>query len=82
MPSIIVVKATFDEEAQVWFTESADLPGLRIEADTLEHIQQKLPGAILDLLQACDDDDGQDGYDVPVELIAHASSRVRVRAGI
>ena len=80
MPSIIVVKATFDEEAQVWFTESADLPGLRIEADTLEHIQQQLPGAIMDLLEACEGGDGEGGYDVPVELIAHASSRVRFRA--
>jgi hypothetical protein len=82
MPSTIVVKATFDEEAGVWFTESADLPGLRIEADTLESIQQKLPGAILDLLEACDGDDGEDRHEVPVELIAHASSRVRLRANV
>jgi hypothetical protein len=59
MPSIIVVKATFDDEARVWFTESADLPGLRIEGDTLEQIQLKLPGAILDLLQAFDGDGGE-----------------------
>jgi hypothetical protein len=82
MPSIIVVKATFDDEAQVWFTESADLPGLRIEAETLEQVQEKLPGAILDLLEVCDGEDGSDFRDVPVELIAHASSRVRVRADL
>ncbi len=77
MPSIIVVKATFDDEAQVWFTESADLPGLRIEGDTLEQIQAQLPGAIQDLLEV---EGGGDGYDVPVELIAHASTRVRLHA--
>jgi len=78
MPSIIVVKATFDDEGQVWFTESVDLPGLRIEGDTLEEIQAKLPGAIQDLVEA--GDGGDEPYDVPVELIAHASSRVRLRA--
>jgi hypothetical protein len=33
MPNLIVVKATHDEEAGVWITESADLPGLRLEGD-------------------------------------------------
>jgi hypothetical protein len=80
MPSIIVVKATFDDEARVWFTESADLPGLRIEAETFEQLQEKLPCAILDLLEADEDDEGGDRRDVPIELIAHASSRVSLRA--
>jgi hypothetical protein len=79
MPSIIVVKATFDDEAHVWFTESVDLPGLRIEGDTLEQVQAKLPGAIQDLLEG---EGGDGGHDVPVELIAHASSRVRLGADI
>jgi predicted RNase H-like HicB family nuclease len=79
MPSIIVVKATFDEEGGVWFTESSDLPGLHIEGASVDELRAKLPGAILDLLEECDDDD-HDCVDVPVELIAHASSRVRIRA--
>jgi hypothetical protein len=78
MPSLIVVKATFDDEARVWHTESVDLPGLRIEADSLEGLQSKLPGAIADLLE--DEDGGEHYFDVPVELIAHASTRVRVRS--
>jgi hypothetical protein len=76
MPSIIVVKASFDDEAQVWHTESADLPGLRIEAGTLEDLRAKLPGAIIDLLEA--EGDSGDPREVPVELIAHASTRVRI----
>ena len=52
MPSIILVKATFDEEAGVWFTESADAAGLHIEAETLESLRDKLPSAIADLLDA------------------------------
>ena len=81
MPSIIVVKATFDDEAGVWVTESVDLPGLRLEAESVDQLQQKLPGAIVDLLETSDGDERSDWIDVPVELIAHASSRVRVRAG-
>jgi hypothetical protein len=80
MRHMIIVKATFDDEASVWFTESSDVPGLRIEAATFDELMAKLPGAILDLMDECDDDGGEDCCDVPVELIAHASSRVRIRA--
>ena len=49
--------------------------GLRLEGETLEELAEKLPGAILDLLEAGGEFD--DGVDVPVELIAHASTRIR-----
>jgi predicted RNase H-like HicB family nuclease len=73
---LIVVKATWDAEASVWVAESEDVPGLITEADTLEALQAKLPGIVQDLLEA--DDDGRE-VEVPIELIAHASSRVTVR---
>lgn len=76
--NIIIVKAARDAEAGVWFVESSDLPGLNLEADTLEELTDKLPGAVLDLLEAGGAGDDQD--DVPIELIAHASTRVRTRA--
>lgn len=72
--NIIVVKATRDPEAEVWYVESSDVPGLNVEADSLEEMLAKLPAAILDLLEGDGRDD--DGLDVPVELIAHASTRV------
>jgi hypothetical protein len=34
--SVIVVKAAFGPEAKVWFVEYSDVPGLNIEAETLE----------------------------------------------
>ena len=77
--SVIIVKAARDQEAGVWFIESSDVPGLHLEAESLEALADQLPGAILDLLEAS----GQlpaDGRDVPVELIAHASTRVRLAA--
>lgn len=76
--TVIVVKAVRDADAGVWLVEYSDVPGLRLEGETLEALADKLPGAILDLLE-CDGKLG-DGVDVPVELIAHASTRVRSRA--
>ncbi|MDN5869572.1 MAG: DUF1902 domain-containing protein [Nitrococcus sp.] len=75
---LIVVKAVRDAEAGVWLVESSDVPGLHLEGETLEELSDKLPGAILDLLEAAGD--LGDGIDVPVELIAHASTRVRAPA--
>ncbi len=75
--SLIVVKATWDPEASVWVAESEDVPGLITEADTLEALQRKLPGIIQDLLEP--DDDSSEEVEVPIELVAHASSRVTVR---
>ena len=77
--NIIVVKAARDPDAGVWFVESSDVPGLHLEAESLEALADKLPGAILDLLEASGDL-AADGQDLPVELIAHASTRVRVAA--
>ena len=77
MSRVIVVKAVFDPEAGVWLTESSDVHGLRIEAATLEALLERIPGAIQDLLEDCG---GDDLRDVPIELIAHASTRVRLGA--
>ncbi len=75
MTKVIVVKAAFDSEAGVWYTESGDVYGLRIEAPTLDALVERVPGAIQDLLE----EDGQSaGLDIPIEVIAHASTRVRV----
>lgn len=77
MSRVIVVKAARDADAGVWVVESSDMPGLHIEGDTLEELTDKLPGAILDLLEASGADET---VDVPVELIAHASTRIRIPA--
>ena len=77
---VIVVKAARDADAGVWFVESSDVPGLNLEGDTLEALAEKLPGAILDLLEAAGDLPDGEPHDVPIELIAHASTRVRIAA--
>jgi len=73
--SVIVVKAAFDPEAKVWFIEYSDVPGLNLEAETLENLQAKIPVALQDLLEETDGAGAP--FDIPVEIIAHASARVR-----
>ncbi len=75
MSDIIVVKANHDPDAGVWYTESSDVHGLRIEAETLEALVQRIPGAVRDLLE---DDERETDRDIPIEVIAHASTRVRI----
>jgi hypothetical protein len=71
--SLILVKAAYDADAAVWFVESSDLEGLNAEAPSLEALLHKLPGVVLDLLE----EEGSDDAEVPIELVAHASTRVR-----
>jgi predicted RNase H-like HicB family nuclease len=76
MSRLIVVRATWDDEAKVWVAESPDLPGLVTEAESLDALDAKLPGLIQDLLE--DDGQGDDHLDIPIEVIASYSRRVRV----
>ncbi len=75
--SLIVVKAAFDEDAGVWFVESSDLPGLNAEAPSVEELLRKVEVAAADLLE---EGDASFDLDVPIELVAHASARARVRS--
>ena len=70
---LILVKAAYDADAAVWFVELSDLEGVNAEAPSLEALLQKLPGVVLDLLE----EEGFDGVDLPIEVVAHASTRVR-----
>jgi hypothetical protein len=47
----ITVRAAWDPDAEVWYIEHSNLPGLHIEADTPLELYDKLPGAIEDLLE-------------------------------
>jgi hypothetical protein len=77
MSKLVVVKAVFDPDAEVWFTDSGDLPGLRLEGSSVDELMAKLPDAVVDLLQ--DSGETMDG-DVAIELIAHASTRASLSA--
>jgi predicted RNase H-like HicB family nuclease len=73
--TLIIVKAAWDPDAAVWWVEHSDLPGLNLEAESLEALRDKLPGAVEDLMEAA----GQTGErEVQIEIIAHAHARVRL----
>jgi hypothetical protein len=47
----VTVSANHDPDAQVWWVEETTLPGLRLEADSLDRLVERLPDAVLDLLE-------------------------------
>lgn len=71
MRRTITVKASFDPEANVWYVEESDLPGLSAEADTLELLAGKLSGMVADLFEENGFDDVPADSAPPIELIAH-----------
>jgi predicted RNase H-like HicB family nuclease len=76
MGRLIVVKATWDPEANVFVAESGDVPGLVTEAESIKALVAKLPGLIQDLLEV--DGAETEEIEVPIEIVAHASMRVRL----
>jgi hypothetical protein len=46
----INIFAEWDPEASVWVATSEDIQGLAIEAPTLEHLAERLPGVLEDLI--------------------------------
>jgi Domain of unknown function (DUF1902) len=77
MPTI-VVRASWDGEADVWVAQSTDLPGLLTEAGTLQLLAAKLPNMIRDLVELPENVSGAE-VEVNVEVIASISTRARVR---
>lgn len=75
----VKVTAGFDREAQVWFVEDSSLHGLNVEGATLEDLIEKLPGAVLDLLEI--EAAGQVGLeagDVPIEVVARTETHAHL----
>jgi hypothetical protein len=68
----VTVKASWDDEAQVWYVKESSLPGLHLEADTPVELYGKLPGAIEDLLE------GSGAQEVVFDFIT--TGRVKIAA--
>jgi predicted RNase H-like HicB family nuclease len=75
---LIIIRAKFDPDADVWFVEDSDFPGINAEASTLEALVKKLPAIVEDLVEAA----GFEGTerDIAIEVIAHAHTRARLKA--
>ena len=72
----VIVRASWDEEAQVWYVHDSDIPGLSTEAASLEELRERLRVIIPDLLS--------DRPDIPpeleVDLIAYSHDRMTLHA--
>jgi len=70
----IIVKATWDDEANVWVAETDDIDGLSTEADTFEMLKEKVLRMIPELIQL----NGlkSDLPHIPVHFMAEQNSRV------
>jgi predicted RNase H-like HicB family nuclease len=75
---LIVVRATYDPQAKVWWSESSDLYGLHAEGATLEELRDKLPAMIGDLIEANEPE--WLGRDIAVEIVAHGRLELTVPA--
>ncbi|PYB77913.1 hypothetical protein DMY87_01895 [Rhizobium wuzhouense] len=45
------MRATWDDEAEVWVATSNDIEGLAVESDSMEKLQPKVMAAVADLLE-------------------------------
>ena len=75
---LIVVRAAWDDDAGVWYTESSDLFGLNAEAPTLEALRDKLPAIAADLI--ADNHPDRIGDEFAIEIIAHTHTKVLATA--
>jgi predicted RNase H-like HicB family nuclease len=71
---MIVVRATWDQDAGVWVATSDDLPGLITEADTFDILRTKIPGMAAELLEL----EGTAGGlpEIPIHIIAEHTTRI------
>jgi len=74
LKTIYLIRAEWDDKAQVWVATSDDVPGLATEADTLEALSAKLESLVPELLDA---NGLPDGDEVPFELLARKFSVVQ-----
>ena len=76
--SSIVVRAQWDDEAEVWVASSTDIAGLSVKAETIETLNKKVLAALSDLIEL----NGVDTElsEIPVHLLAEQFSRAPVQS--
>jgi predicted RNase H-like HicB family nuclease len=51
MTKVLLVRADWDPDAEVWFADSDDVPGLATEGETMEALMSKLKVMVPELLE-------------------------------
>lgn len=72
----VIIRASWDDEAAVWYVEESDVPGLSTESDTLEGLSRRIRDIIPDLLEDVADRPDE----IEIDLIAHRHERVKTAA--
>lgn len=49
---VIKIECLWDQQSNVWYVSESNLPGLAVEADTIEAMHQRLKVVVPDLLAA------------------------------
>lgn len=70
----IVVRAFWDDDAQVWVATTSDIDGLSVEAETMEALHLKVLDAISDLMEL--NGETSDLPEIPIHIIAEQTSRI------
>ena len=70
----IIVRADWDDEAEVWVATSSDIDGLVTEAATLEELRTKVLTMVGELLEL--NGGPTDVREIPVHIMAQQISRV------
>jgi len=78
-PLAIVVRASWDPEAQVWVATSDDVPGLATEAPTQDELVTKLQEMIPELL-ALNGEGPSREREVPLFIMSEHVAKVRLPA--
>ncbi len=73
----IIIKANWDNEAEVWFAESEDVPGLVTEADTIEILVEKLKSLIPELLELNNMLDSNEHLEIPFHVLSERKELIK-----
>ena len=74
------VTAVWDSEAKVWVATSEDVPGLVIEADTIEHLFKELTVLVPELLEANGALPGGNVSEIPIHLMSERLEHIPLRS--
>lgn len=76
------VRCDWDPEASVWYVAESDVPGLSVEAPTMELMQEKVLQAALELIELNMPDlirTARPHDDVPLSLVYHRDTNLKLR---
>lgn len=75
---VLIIRADWDSEAEVWVAHSDDVPGLATGADTFEELMEKLKMVVPELLEENNLLPKSDGpMDVPFSVMAQRVEHIR-----